>query len=268
MNELEFIQRGFEKPEPDAENEPSHFDPLVGTQEDKVKAFLGRGKAFMTLEKTSRNEEHLIKAIADFCEAIKLNPNNPKAFFQRGLAKFRLGPLAKDKETFSAVLLNAVNDFHTALGLEDSMEEAVYYYFNGGLVALALGEYRGALDELGNAIKYSKEKFFGFYLVRGMALGSLKKFQLAILDFEKASELSQSKTTKAEAHFNLGLMYFQLWEDRQRNGRKEDELFKKAMEYYRSAIQCKPDYVDVYINMSTAYILTKQFQKAVDVLNV
>lgn len=67
-------------------------------------------------------------AIDDFNQAIKLDPNNTKAFYSRGYAKYKLGNIEyiklQQKETAIKYYQEAINDFNQAINLNPNNAEA------------------------------------------------------------------------------------------------------------------------------------------------
>jgi len=73
------------------------------------------------------------KAIADFTEAIRLNPRSSDAYYNRGIAYADKGDTDK-----------AVSDFTEAVGIDPYMAEA---YYNRGLVYRKNGDIAKAVDD-------------------------------------------------------------------------------------------------------------------------
>jgi lipoprotein NlpI len=103
------------------------------------------------------------KAIADFDEALKLDPKNASAYNNRGNAKNEKG----DAD-------GAVEDFNAAIKQNARYAAA---YFNRGNALAAKGEAKRALKDYDTAIKYNKRNV-NAYIARGALLladGSIAK---------------------------------------------------------------------------------------------
>ena len=77
-------------------------------------------------------------AIADFDQAIQLQPDNADAYYNRGLAKLHL-------EQFEATIL----DYDRAVQLQPDNANA---YYNRGLAKFHLERYEDAVDDFGRAV--------------------------------------------------------------------------------------------------------------------
>lgn len=114
-------------------------------------------------------------AIADFDEAIKLNPNSSDAYISR--AVFRYSKL-RDVEGGDA-------DFDRAINLKPDYYEA---YYRRGNFRYNWQNYQGALADYNKVIQHWPYSAPVYYQ-RGLAYRQLGDKQAAILDFQKAAEL-------------------------------------------------------------------------------
>ncbi len=162
-------------------------------------------------------------AIADFDEAIKLNPELAEAFNNRGPAKFKLGNH-----------LGALADFDRAIALNPDYAEALN---NRSAVKVILGDYQGALEDSNKAIQLNADHA-GAFVNRGKSKGMLEDFEGAIADFDEALRL---KPDDAGALHNRGVAKLKLAESRQDDTSKEaeenrDERLKKELERENGAL--------------------------------
>ena len=113
--------------------------------EEKAKAFLNRGNAYQT-------RSNLADAIADYGEAIRLNPQFALAFNNRGVAHRLQGNLKR-----------AVADLDEAIRLEPLFSLAMY---NRGLAHLVSGDVGRAIADYDEAIRLAPQYRDGFYETR------------------------------------------------------------------------------------------------------
>ena len=86
----------------------------------------------------------------------------------------------------------------------DHPEKARQEIYSGTEQMIRYGDYQAAEKHFDKAIKYDKNNPEAYY-GRGCSKANMKRYQDAIIDFEKAVEL---KPDYADAYFNLGQMYF------------------------------------------------------------
>jgi len=115
-------------------------------------------------------------AIADFNQAIKLNPNWSAAYYNRALAHYDLG----DKQA-------AIADFNQTIKLNPNDANA---YVNLGSARYDLGDKQAAIADFNQAIKLNPN-LADAYDNRGVAYFNLGNKQAAIEDYQKAAVLYQ-----------------------------------------------------------------------------
>jgi tetratricopeptide (TPR) repeat protein len=154
-------------------------------------------------------------AIADYTRALKLDPGDGEAYYNRGLAKLRVG----------AYRSGAVEDFTKAIqcyrGAHMPLDGA---FHNRGRARLKLKDYRGAIADLNQVVQLvqseaRKERARGrtegdlpsvssdLFVERGEAHAGLKEYRNAITDYSKAIEID---STNAVAFQRRGSAYYSL----------------------------------------------------------
>jgi lipoprotein NlpI len=110
----------------------------------------------------------------DFDQAIKLNPQNVNAYFNRGLVKSRL----EDWD-------GAIADFTQTIALDSSNAGA---YFYRGYIKARTGDSDGAITDYTHAIRIEPKRA-EFYGSRGLAKASQRDLDGAIADYNRAIEI-------------------------------------------------------------------------------
>jgi tetratricopeptide (TPR) repeat protein len=117
------------------------------------------------------------KAISDFTEAIRLNPNYAEAYDNRGIAY-------RDTQNYD----KAISDFTEAIRLNPNYAEA---YDNRGIAYRDTQNYDKAISDFTEAIRL-KPNYREVYYNRGLAYRAQGKTTQAHADFVKAKELGFS----------------------------------------------------------------------------
>jgi tetratricopeptide (TPR) repeat protein len=127
--------------------------------------------------------------IADFTQAIKLDPNDAMAYNNRGIAYDELGDYGK-----------AIADYTQAIKLDPSF---AYAYYNRGNAYDDLGDYKTAIDDYNQAIKLDPN-YAEAYCNRGVAYLALGDHKTALADWTQAIKLNPNY---ADAYGNRGNVY-------------------------------------------------------------
>jgi tetratricopeptide (TPR) repeat protein len=186
------------------------------------------------------NQDNLTAAIADFDQAIALDPHYAWAYGNRGI-------------TYRALqnYQHALDDLNHALSLDDSMD---WVYVSRGEVLRHLKEYRRALADFTRAIALDPD-YAEAYASRGRLYRRyLKQYQEAIQDLERAITLDPEMSW---AYAYLGEVYRSLGQSR------------RAIEEYDRAIALAPgqQYFWAYGSRGLAYYDLKEYQHALSDLN-
>lgn len=128
--------------------------------------------------------EQYVEAVEDFDKAVKLAPQSAEAFYNRALAYSRSGLYDKAVEDYTRALKYAPQDWQI--------------FYNRGNAYLDQGKSPEALKDYNQALQLNPQAA-EVYHNRGLAYLSLKDPQRALEDFDKTLELNQNF---ARATFN------------------------------------------------------------------
>ena len=123
----------------------------------------------------SQNELETIAAIAHFSEAIKMNPNHPKAYVDRASVRDKLGNIK-----------GAIADLTKAIEINSKDEQS---YNNRDANPLLFEYYQGIMADLTKAIEETNPDNVRAYIYCGLSRICLKDYQAAIANFTKAIEI-------------------------------------------------------------------------------
>jgi tetratricopeptide (TPR) repeat protein len=186
------------------ESNYTSIDSLVA-QASKADEFLRQGT-----QKLDRQDYR--GAIADFTQAIKVDPNNALAYTARGISRLRIKDDRGAIEDFTeAVRLNpndalaytvrgeaysnleqhatALEDYNRAISLDPKYG---YAYYRRGVTHLELKNDRGALEDLNEAIRLEPD-YAKAYLFRGLTRYILKDREGGLADLRQAATLAEKQ---------------------------------------------------------------------------
>lgn len=174
----------------------------------------------------------LDRAIRDHTKAIQIKPDYASAYNNRGIAYYRKGDYDK-----------AIRDYRKAIELKPDYASV---YNNIGIVYSQLGEFERAIQDYTKVIKLRPD-FSEAYNNRGLAYWNIGNLDKAIKDFDTVIELDPND---AKVYSNLGAAY----------QRKGD--FDRAIQYHNKAINLKPDFAGFYSNRGETWLHQKEWEKA------
>ena len=164
----------------------STYSAIIRQSPDAALAYYSRGSARYYAR------EELDKAVNDLTTALRLDPNQYKAYRMRGLVRAQLGDWAGAREDCSA-----------ALQFQPSSAEL---YNLRGTACYRLEDYAAALANFDRAVSLDGRRGESFYN-RGLAKRRLGKLEEALEDFQRALEL---KPAFVEARQNIDALRGQL----------------------------------------------------------
>jgi tetratricopeptide (TPR) repeat protein len=173
------------------------------------------------------------KAIADYSRAIEMSPKYDKAWYNRGLAYYTLGRWDM-----------AIADYSEAIGINPEYTEA---YNNRGVAYNDLGQWDKAIADYSRAIGIDPD-YKDAYSNRGIAFRNHGEWDKAIADFSRVIEIYPKYT---DAYNNRGIVYSTLGQ------------WDKAIADYSMAIAIDPKYMDAYSNRGISYGHLGQWDKAI-----
>lgn len=182
------------------------------------------------------NEEHE-KAIADYIEGMRLKPLEPElaadVYTNMGVAYFSLGKSEEAIKNYTQATQLDPNDFLA--------------FFNRCIAYKDIGQEKEAIADCDRAIELDPDDP-DTYINRGVAYDDLGSYKEAIADYGKAIELDPNS---ALAYYNRGNTYFSL-------GQYADSITD-----YTQAIKFDPEDPAAYRNRGDAYTYLQQYELAI-----
>ena len=179
-------------------------------------------------------------AIERYNEAIALQPNDAKTYYNRG------GAYASRSITYGNLhdINRAIDDFNKAIQLAPT--NSVFYTVRGGFYAI-LEETEKALDDLNKAIQLNQNNVDA-YVGRGLVyVEQIEDYNRALTDFNKALTLDPNYDY---AYNGLGEVYDALKD------------YKRALSYYNKAIELNPYDDTFYYHRAITYDNMEDYKNA------
>ncbi|GHT85537.1 hypothetical protein FACS1894137_09940 [Spirochaetia bacterium] len=162
-------------------------------------------------------------AIAEFNQAIRINPNYADAYIYRGIAY-------RNKEDYD----RAIGDYTEAIRLDPNYAKA---YYNRGVAYRNKKDYDRAIADYTEAIRINPN-YADAYYNRGVEYGNKKDYDREIADYTEAIRLDPNY---AYAYNNRGVAY----------GNKKD--YDREIGDYTEAIRINPNLAEAYNNRGWAW---------------
>ena len=173
------------------------------------------------------------RAIAEYSEAIEINPTDDNAYVCRGNVRAMRGDTAA-----------AMADFAKALELNPRNDSA---YYNRGVAQQSAGNWDEAIVDCTRAIELYPERADAYY-TRGNAWREKGEFDRAVADYGRAIELNPQDGV---AYLNRGVARFALGDA------------SGAIADYSQAIAINPQNDSAYYNRGVARLDVEDFDEAV-----
>ena len=233
--------------------------------------------AYVHSSQGARNyiEGHYDQAIADFDKVIKVNPENTHAYYNRGLAKFRLGDLESEKgntEIARRLYEGGVEDSTQAIQ-QDPEDTNAYHNRAGGKFRLARSEtditkkqayYQGAIHDWTQVLNLNPglvDPYSNLAAAKAL-LGESKADQgdistaqeLYAAAIQDSTHAIQLNPENAEPYINRGYAKFRLGKTKADQGdiTGAEVLYRASVQDSTRAIQLNPENADAYGNRGTA----------------
>ncbi len=164
------------------------------------------------------------RAIADFNQALGINPNYVEAYSNRGGAYQKKGDFDQ-----------AMADYNQALMISSNSAEA---YYNRGSAYYEKGNLDQAMADFNQALVIDPN-YAGTYYARGTVYMDKGDFDQAMADYNQALMISSNS---AEAYYNRGSAYY------------EKGNLDQAMADFNQALVIDPNYAGTYYARGTVYM--------------
>jgi len=187
------------------------------------------------------------QAIADYTQAIRLDPNDASAYRSRGMAysdkgdhdraiadinqAIRLDPNATAAYNARAVVYNSKGDYDRAIAdytqaIRLDPNDAIAYY-NRGLAYSNKKDYDRVIADTNQAVRLDPN-FPDAYILRGVTYAGKSDYDRAIADFNQAIRLDPNNPNNAVAYTARGIVY----------ANKGD--YNRAIADFEAALQIEP----------------------------
>ena len=174
------------------------------------------------------------KSVMHYTRAIRLKPDIPEGYNNRGNVYYDKGDIEKAIEDYNKVI-------------EDNPDDAVPYN-NRGSIYFDEGHIDKAIEDWNKSVELNPD-FAKVYYNRGNAYLVKGEIDKAVKEYNKVIELNPGD---ANAYIRRAEAYL------------EKDNFDQAMEEYKKAIELKPEDAEVYVIRAKAYYKNGNFDLAMD----
>jgi tetratricopeptide (TPR) repeat protein/tRNA A-37 threonylcarbamoyl transferase component Bud32 len=175
------------------------------------------------------------RAIANYTQAITLQPDDDTAFNNRGASYKAQGDYQR-----------AIADYTQAIKLNP--HDAADTFYNRGTIYKAQGDYQRAIADYTQAIKLNPHNAVDAFYNRGIAYSAQGDYQRAIADYTQALAL---QSDDADTFYSRGAAY------------AAQSDYQRAIADYTQAIALQPNDADAFYNRGNAYSAQGDYQRAI-----
>jgi len=158
------------------------------------------------------------QALSDFEKAKKINPNNPYAYYNTAIVYYASATNSCENDDAYFNYQKAKDNLTKAIQIDSNFYKA---YINRGLINYELANYQDAINDFTKAIQINSLDYKAFYN-RGIVYYALGNFNAASVDFTTAIEINPDD---ADAYFNRGLVY-----------KKENNTKNATIDFYKAGL--------------------------------
>lgn len=221
----EYFSRGY------AKGEAGDYEGAIADYTEAIRLNPQYALAYNNRGVARKNKGDLDGAIADYTEAIRLDPQYATAYSNRANARSEKGEYD-----------SAIADSDEALRLKPQYASA---YINRGIIQTNKGDYDGAIADLTEAIRLDPQAAYA-YNSRGIARRKKDDLDGAIADYTEAIRLDPQYAFLACS--NRGV------------ARRNKGDYDGAIADYTEAIRLNPQYADAYANRGESHFASKQYE--------
>lgn len=172
------------------------------------------------------------EALADYNQALTLNPKSAIAYINRGTTY-------AEQESFD----KALQDYNRALSLDKNAAQA---YVSRGAIHLKQARYTGALKEFDKAVEAGFSNGF-LFRKRGEALDELGRYEEALVAYDKVLQFSAEDV---EAHIGKGRAFLGLGD------------YEQALTFFEEVLRLNPDSAGAYRGKGQAFNGLERYTEA------
>jgi tetratricopeptide (TPR) repeat protein len=214
-------------------NRTDGHDLKIADYTEAIRLNPNYSEAYQMRGYTYDDKKEYDRAIADYSQAIRLKPQESTAYYNRGLSY-------EARREMDA----AITDYSEAIRLNPQYAKA---YFKRGARHTAKGQHDLAIADYDEAIRHSP-RYAAAYNGRGSSYAQQGDYNLAIADFSEAILCHPEYGTP---YFNRGLSYAEL---------NRHDL---AIADYTEAIRLDPLDTDLYYRRGNSYYLQYDYDRAI-----
>lgn len=207
-------------------------------------------------------------AIADFNEALRLNPQQAESYYGRGNAYFQTGDYER-----------AIKDYSQAITMKPQYTNA---YFNRGMARYHQDDFAGAIDDYTQVLKFQPKDADAYYQ-RALSYYDLKDYTAAVQDYDQVLKMQPDNVAaynarglakSAQGDQKGGLAdYTEAIRLDNKNvdgyysrGRSRFYMgdYQGALDDYNQLLKIDPQYIDAYTNRCSTYLNLAKYENAIN----